>query len=627
MARRDLLALTDEALTQLATAGLVKRCRRDIDSGRAPVLAEGDDGVIEARFEDGALTRLKPGAALADASCSCPASGVCRHRVALVMAYRCEHASDDVTATPEFWDPGTLDADALEIALGPTARAELERLRAAPLVVRLDRASPPSAALPMATVRFLAPNDANYARCDCAQTTGCAHIVLAVEAFRASSGANETTLAAHAIDRSPDALREAGDALLEHLLREGTTAGMAAHALRLNRVRALAAEHDAAWFALAAEALGEQIAAYEGRSARYDEDEVLALAVEIYARPRAKGVAAMGFGELLETPMAKTRLVSLGARITVRGREFLARVGLADTDTGATMLVERSFAPAEGGAPFDPLSIPSRLVAPGMTLQTLARGQALTAVAKRRADGSVSFGSGAGGKTTLVPRGVVLDLPAPLVGTDPAGLKTQFAEEAPAFLQPRNRARALRVFNVTETLGQSWRPGVQIWRGAVRLDGYEAPLVLKRVYDAGAPYALDHLAAAFEGSRGSLRQVAGLASLENGELCCEPWSLACDELIVPDIDAGALGATLAPDSSQPASPLEAARRALASALHAGHDRYRNRAADVRKLCVELEAIGYAQLSRCFDAALVHPGSDFQNFAKAALLSSILCVED
>jgi len=597
MARADLLALTDDALTQLANAGLVKRCRRDREAGKAPALSEHEDGLIEARFDDGALTRLKPGAGIAEASCSCPASGVCRHRVALAMAYRAQHAA----AAPQDWDPAGLDVGPLEAALGSAARAELAKLRASRLSAQLQRAAPPSAALPMANVRFLVPHDIKYARCDCVQQSGCVHVIIAVEAFRGVSAQPPIASATR--------LCEAGDAVLTQLLREGTTAGMAAHAAGIKQAQAQAAEASAVWFALALEALAEQIAAYDARSALYDEDEVLALALEIYARPRAQGVEAMGFGEPLETAMAKTRLTSLGARITQRGKELRARVALADTDTGATMLLERRFAAGEAAA---------RPVAPGLTLRALARGQVLTVSAKRRADGSVSFGAGSSGKTTLVPRGAVLELPS-LVVADPAALKAQWVEAAPLYVQPRNQARGFRVFNVVEVLGQSWRPGAQEWLGAVRLEGYEPPLLLKRTYDAGAPQALDHLAEAFGGRRGALRQVAGLVSLENQALWCEPWSLACDDLIVPDLDAATSGGSLAPGPASSRGPLQALRLALAGALHAGVARTRLRAPEFGRLCADLEGAGYAEAARRGVAALVRSTGDLTTFARAALL--------
>jgi uncharacterized Zn finger protein len=196
--RSDLVALTDDGLIQLANAGLVKRGLRELAEGTGPAVGELPDGMIEARFADGTLTRLAVGQALAEASCTCPASGMCRHRIALVLAYRHANRVSDAAPSPS-WDPGTLDLAALEAALSTAGQAELARLRASPLLVRLARGATPAASLPMATVRFLAPNNAAYARCDCSTGVKCVHVVLAVEAFRLSAGAAEATLGAAAV--------------------------------------------------------------------------------------------------------------------------------------------------------------------------------------------------------------------------------------------------------------------------------------------------------------------------------------------------------------------------------------------------------------------------------------------
>ena len=43
MSRKDLLALTPEAVAALANLGLVKRAQREIAEGNGPVLEETDD--------------------------------------------------------------------------------------------------------------------------------------------------------------------------------------------------------------------------------------------------------------------------------------------------------------------------------------------------------------------------------------------------------------------------------------------------------------------------------------------------------------------------------------------------------------------------------------------------------
>lgn len=77
------LAVFDEAaLIALANKGVVRRAARDVVEGKVAIVGfEGGGAVIDA---DGATVRIGPGGP-AKAGCSCPAPGVCRHRVAAVL--------------------------------------------------------------------------------------------------------------------------------------------------------------------------------------------------------------------------------------------------------------------------------------------------------------------------------------------------------------------------------------------------------------------------------------------------------------------------------------------------------------------------------------------------------------
>ena len=87
MTRTDLLALGPEALAALANLGLVKRAQRELAAGARPELVIEADGTVIGTFADGVCPRLPPGVRLEAGSCSCKAAGVCRHRIAVVLAY------------------------------------------------------------------------------------------------------------------------------------------------------------------------------------------------------------------------------------------------------------------------------------------------------------------------------------------------------------------------------------------------------------------------------------------------------------------------------------------------------------------------------------------------------------
>ncbi|GIF25657.1 hypothetical protein BJ973_003935 [Actinoplanes tereljensis] len=94
--RPDLLALTPETLAELTNRGLVKRATREADR-EPPALSEDPDGTVHATAPDGTTTSLPTGG-LEAGKCSCAAPGVCRHVIALVLAYQQQHNAASATA-------------------------------------------------------------------------------------------------------------------------------------------------------------------------------------------------------------------------------------------------------------------------------------------------------------------------------------------------------------------------------------------------------------------------------------------------------------------------------------------------------------------------------------------------
>lgn len=645
MARPDLRALTDDGLIQLANAGLLKRALREVAAGAGPALAEAGDGTVEARFADGTVTRLGPGRPPDAATCTCPASGMCRHRVALVVAYRAAAVADgpvegaaegpteetaERTAVPAAaavaWDPGTLDGATVEAGLGGAAAAELRRLLAGGITVGLERGAVPAARLPTATVRFLVPDAVGYARCDCAAGGGCAHVALAIRAFREAAGAPEIRLGgavpartATAATPAEDGLAEAADRVVAGLLEAGVVSGPEAHDAALVRLRRAAERRGATQVLLAEAELTDQLAAYAGRHAAYDAAVVLALAAELLGRVRG-GEVALGLGQPYETAMGKTRLVSLGARLLARGRGAAARVALADTDTGALLALERDFAPGEAEADIA-AGLPGRLLSPGLSVAGTGQGQILTSVARRRADGLLALGQGARGRTALLPRDARVRLPPTLAARDVSSVLRRLADRPPAFLRPRDRLEAFHVFAVEAVLGQAWAPGAQTWQAAVELPEAGGTLHLARAYDPAAPHALDALAGACSGRWGPVRQVAGPVRIEDGALVCDPWSVSADRLVVPDLAAPDGAGHPIPPAPElgPATLLDEAAALLANALHAGRRAFAASArAGGADLVARLAAAGHPATAARLSAFLAAPAAEPGPFARAAL---------
>lgn len=202
--RHDLLALTPDALAALANRGLVKRAAKDLDAGAVPTVTLAEDGTLTAAFPDGAEAALPAAGGLEAATCTCGASGKCRHRVGAVLAYQRDQAtpateSEAAPATSEpLASPAAITDDELRERFGHHALKAAEQTRRAGYTARLTWPGPdrPAAAeLPAATVSFLVPG-LGYVHTDATGPARDTAIVLAVWAFRAALDSAEHDSAA-----------------------------------------------------------------------------------------------------------------------------------------------------------------------------------------------------------------------------------------------------------------------------------------------------------------------------------------------------------------------------------------------------------------------------------------------
>ncbi|WP_249922821.1 SWIM zinc finger family protein, partial [Escherichia coli] len=177
--RPKLLELTPQALTALSNAGFVKRSLKELENGNVPEISH-ENGALIATFSDGVRIQLANGQALKEAQCTCGASGMCRHRVMLVLSYQRLCATAQPTEKKEEeWDSAIW---LKELATLPDAtRKRAQALVAKGITIELFCAPGeiPSARLPMSDVRFYSRSSIRFARCDCL----CEHVVLAVQAF------------------------------------------------------------------------------------------------------------------------------------------------------------------------------------------------------------------------------------------------------------------------------------------------------------------------------------------------------------------------------------------------------------------------------------------------------------
>ncbi|WP_299295572.1 hypothetical protein [uncultured Tateyamaria sp.] len=96
MTLSEMIAVHDEtALAALASVGVVRRAKRDFEAGKATVTTR-DDASATVTADGKAVTLTASG--LTAATCTCPATGICRHILLAVFALRAETSED---AAPE----------------------------------------------------------------------------------------------------------------------------------------------------------------------------------------------------------------------------------------------------------------------------------------------------------------------------------------------------------------------------------------------------------------------------------------------------------------------------------------------------------------------------------------------
>ena len=628
--RDDLLELTPEALTALANAGFVKRAQKDVAAGAVPALAVDGDGTVHASFADGVRTSLPPGRTLRDAACNCTASGMCRHRVMLVFAYQASMrgneaavpgevraggddktgqadtrdesicnpddvargatgaGSDDAppgddtngtSSADRAWSPADFDDAALVASFAPSVLEQAARMAAARPAVTVQpwsgAQSSPVARLPMCTVRFFSRRSLAHARCDCRQGSGCAHVVLAVWAFRqagaSADGVPETIVEVRAPageadecgdDRSPlrddaaHALIADLDRLVHALWLDGSSQPPIALAARVESLRGRLRERGWQWVDDALDEAWQLVHAQHARSSRFEPLRLVRVLAELWARLRAALSAAtqregaavparqmLGIGVKGEVELDHLRLVSLGVELWADDAEEGASVLFADPDTQTVMVLTRNWpraadVAAGGRAP----DLAGRRVA-GFPLRQIAAGQVVTKTAKRRANGAVDIAAGIR-QTGVLPLSPTSwdDLVAPIRQPGIAALVAHLRDALPDFVRPRQAANgaaagaagSLHVVAFEPMVVRSvhWDAAAQVLHarlaqgegGTADVGGNDV-LHLALPHRAVAPGAVDALARALSGEWGALRALAGTVRLHAGTAVMRPLAV------------------------------------------------------------------------------------------------------
>ncbi|MBV2156665.1 hypothetical protein [Kitasatospora sp. SUK 42] len=594
--RVDLLALDADTLAALANRGLVKRAAREVAAGDGPVPSLDPDGTLRGTCPDGSVVALPPGTGLDGGSCTCAAPGVCRHRIALVLAHQ-RAAADDTPAPPDpgpgpaapdtpapapGWSPGALDDEALTAAVGARAVAAARRTLERGYTARLHHARPddpqPVAELAACTVRFPVPGELGFAVTDAAQDRRGEMIALAVWAFRAADGRPTVTLGGRsAPDPGIPPVLDAALDLARELLLDGSVHAGPVLTADLHRVRGELADRSLHWPAGVVAELVGQLDAYAARSADHRPEELALLLAELHARHRAAAhpgtsrPEVLGVREAAETPLRRVRLTALGCRIRGTATTRSAELLLAHPAAGTVLVLRRSWDVPADGRPPTGHQLAARRVA-GHRLDALATGNVVSESAVRSAARELGLGRGRIAGTTVTPvGGAWTDLPAPLLLTDlDAHLRT-LEGRPPRLIRPRIAAESLHVVRLSAVEEVRYDAAEQRLEAAVR-DAAGNPATLAATYDPACPGALDAVAAAL--GTGTVTHVSATVRRAAGRTVLEPVALlAGGTVVVPDLAPGAGSAALGPAAPPSADPVTAglaeALAALADTAHRG----------------------------------------------------------
>ena len=571
MGRPDLLALSDGTLAALANRGIVKRAVREVAEGKGPAVTEAGDGTVTGTFADGTEVVLAPGATLERSRCSCPASGVCRHLVMTVIAFRDQPAP----AAWAPWSPAEFSDDDVEALVGSRVMAAARKTFRAGYRARVRRPSAddpvPTVELASCTVRFLVPRELGYARVDAARGAREDAVALAVWAFRvadeadagapvvdiAVGGGGAERLAAGGSGVEP-VLGLLGDVLADGVANTGPALGPAVMA-----ARAALDARNLRWPVDALDDLAGQIEAYRVRSARYRAEDVAALLAEIVARHRcvAGGGASLrpgvlGTEEAAETPLRLLRLTGLGARVSGDDAVRTVEVYLAHGEAGVVLALRRR---AEAGAGEEPPSAAAlgRRKAGGARLSALAGGNVVTESAVRAASRIVRIAESRVGRTTVAPSAGLWDaLPAGVLVDDLDAEAARLAGLPPAVVRPRIVAENVRAVVIEEVEGVQYLPGEQRLLATVRAPTGRA--VISFNHSSACAGAVDALAEALGGSLGPVRFVAGHLRRHAGDVVVEPTAVVAGASVVVPAFAPATGSTLTAGAGAATDALAAA---------------------------------------------------------------------
>lgn len=575
--RPELLELTPQALMALSNTGFVKRSQKELDNGNIPELAQDEDGTLTAVFHDGTRTRLAKGQALKESSCTCGASGMCRHRVMLILSYQRANTGDEhpegEPESGERWHPGLWQAELAALPESVLKRAQQLADKGVAVELFCRPNETPSAKLPMSDVRFYSRSSIRFARCDCVDGSLCEHVALAVQAFTDAEAQQPgfthlvwQTRSRKAAARggpfdTPDgeACRQSLRQLSQLLWQSGVSQPPIGFEAAFTRAQRAAQTVNWRWVVGALAQLREGVEALQQRASHYHPEQLLSQLAGLNARlesadrmaqladadqtPPLPWRTVVGQGIAGEALLDHLRLISLGMRSWQDNHRYGLRIWFSDPDTGSIMHLSRSWPLAERAQ--SPLW-QRRLFS--FQAGALAGGQMITQSASRNASGELLL-SARHRLSSNVPLSeeAWLLLSAPLRQPGVAALREYLRQRPPAWVRPLNQVDNLFILPVDACLAVGWDAARQTLDAQVLSgEGQDNVLLLSLPAAASAPYAVERMAALLSQEDDPVVMVSGMVTFSRGQLSLEPlvmmtrtrgWALNAEPLPVRPLPA------------------------------------------------------------------------------------------
>lgn len=574
--RPDILSLTEEKLTQLANAGLVKRATKALENGDNPAFtwqpSDGKNDTLISTFADGHSVTWHANQALPDSECTCPAA-MCRHRVQTVLAYRHAFDNPDIAIA----SPHTIRRDAIEHFANPTLIKKAVALCKHGLTIKLipaQHSQYATAVLPMASIKFWGGDNLNEATCDCLQKQQCEHILVASLAYHSldseptqsldtvidsqqltqfftKKSANAHLAEKPIIKEKPNLTTHHLTAqeieLLSALLEDGATVGLARYQRLLQDISDQLTKSKEIWLQAIITDIQTWLTAYENRRSDFDSEQGFDLVTEYALRTLARQNpslhnSVLGVGLAFETPIATARLMGVGGRISQRpatqsktdNDELTATVMLFDSKTQTVLSYQHSFALAHSQDKWQRLAHLSQLrLSATISLPQLATGQLTCQRAKRMANHNLYLNFSRKNYNQLLPQSAQLTADwQHIANLSQTNLAHQ--RQLPAFLQGRYQQPNFVVLELRQIVQHGYDPAHQQYV-MLGTDDNDTDWLITRQFQAHTPFALHTMAIALNQSHQTCL-VAGTVSHQHGNNRLELWSIITDKLYLLDMD-------------------------------------------------------------------------------------------